>query len=87
MVLLCFIDFNRLHSPDLMVLLCFRLNFIVGPRPIFGYFMISYGLVLFSYGFAMFPVDVNRRPSPELRLSYDFFWFSMVFLWFFYVSG
>ena len=69
-----------------MVLLCFRLNLILGPRPIFGYLMICYGFVLFSYGFAMFPVDLNRRPSPDLRLSYGFLWFCMVFLWFCIVS-
>ena len=83
------LDFNRRPSPDLrlsydclwfcivflMVLLCFRLILIVGPRPIFCYLMISQGFALFPYGFAMFPIDFNRWPSPDLRLSYDFLWF------------
>ena len=54
-----------------MVLLCFWLILIIGSRPIFGYLSISYGFVLFSNGFAML-YDLNRRPSPDLRLSYDF---------------
>ena len=65
-----------------MVLLCFRLILIVGPRPIFGHLMISYGLVWFCYGFGMFPVDFNHRPSPDLRLSYHFPWICMVSLGF-----
>ena len=48
---------------------------IVGPRPIFGYLMIPSGFVCFSYGFVMFLVDFNRRPSPDLWLSYDFLLF------------
>ena len=62
-----------------MVLQCFRLILIVGPRPILGYLMISYGFHQCCYSFAMFPVDLNRRPSPDLRSSYDFQWFPMVF--------
>ena len=62
-----------------MVLQCFRLICIAGPRPIFGYLMLSVGFVWFSFGFAMFPVDLNRRSSPDLRLSDDFLWFSIGF--------
>ena len=90
------VDFNRRSSPDLrlsyvflwfsigflMGLLYFWLILIVGPRSIFGYLMISYGFVLFSDGFAILAVDFNRRPSHDLRLSYVFLWFSIVFLWF-----
>ena len=79
------VEFDRRPSPDLRLsydflsfsygfaifLLCFRLILIAGPRPIFGYLMIPYGFVWFSYGFAMFLVDFNRRPSPDLWLSYD----------------
>ena len=41
--------------------------------------MIYCGYVWFSIGFAMFLVNFNRRPSPDLLLSYDFPWFCMVF--------
>ena len=66
---------------------CFRLILIVGPRPSFRYLMFCYdGLVWFSHGFAMFPIDFNCRPSPDLGyLSYDFLWFCMVCQWFCYV--
>ena len=33
----------------------------------------------FSYVFDLFPVDFNRRPSPDPRFSYDFLWFSIGF--------
>ena len=71
-----------------MVLLCFWLIFIVGPRPIFGYLLVSYGFrMVFIFLFRMFPVDFNRRPSPDLQLSYDFLRFCMVFSWFYYAAG
>ena len=54
--------------------------------PSFGYLMISCGFVWFSYGFGMFPVDFNRRASPDLRLSYDLRWLCIVSLLFRYVS-
>ena len=31
----------------------------------------------FPYDFAMIPVDLNRRPSPDPGLSYVFLWFCM----------
>ena len=43
---------------------------IVGPHPILGDLMIAYGFALFSNAFAMFLIDFNRRPSPDLLLSY-----------------
>ena len=107
-------------------LLCCWLILIVGPRPIFNYYMVLHGfaivfvwfcivflwfcyvsnwfyssalarssvilwfrmaLIYCSYGFAMLPVDFNRRPSPDLQLSYDFIFNCIVFLWVCYVSG
>ena len=62
-----------------IVLLCFSLILIVGPHPIFGHLMISYGLVWFSYRFALFRVDFNRRLLPDFRLSFDFPLFAFVF--------
>ena len=47
--------------------------------------MIFYVFVWFSYSFGVFLVDFNRRPLPDLWLSYDFLWFysfPMVFLCF-----
>ena len=61
-----------------MVLLCFRLISIVGPRPIFNYLMISYGVVWFSYVFGMYPVDFSRRPFGSL-IFIVFHWFSYGF--------
>ena len=104
MILLCFrlilivgprpisgyLMFSHVFYDFPMVLLCFPLILIVGPRPIFG---LSYAFRLFSIGFAMFLVDLDRRPLPDLgffhdflmillcfRLSYDFLWFCIVFL-------
>ena len=88
------VDFNRRTSPDLrlcydfiwfsigfpLVLLCFRLILIVGPRPIFVYLLISDRFPLVFLCFAMFLVDFNRRPSPDQPLSYDFLWFWIGFL-------
>ena len=86
------IDFNRRplarSSVNLwfhgfpLVLLCFWLILIVGPRPIFAYFMIFHGSVWCSYGLAIFPVDCNRLPSPDLRLSHYFPLFYHGFLMF-----
>ena len=62
-----------------MLLVFFCLILIVEPRPVFGYLTITYGFVWFSLVFVrMFLVGFNRRPSPELVLSYDFLWFGMV---------
>ena len=69
-----------------LVLLCLGLILVLGPRPIFGDLMISYGFVWFSFGFAMFSINFNRRSSHDLRLSIDFPWFCMVSLWFYYFS-
>ena len=71
-----------------MILLRFLLILVDSPRPIFGYLIISYVFVLFSYGFDTFPVDFNRRPSPPI-LGYLMFsyCFPMVFLYVWYVSG
>ena len=94
------IDFNSWPSPDQrlsydfpwfpigfpMVLLCFWLILIVVPHPIFGSLMISYGFPMVFLWFCYVPVEFNRRPSPDLRLSYGFLWFCMVFQWFVYVS-
>ena len=45
--------------------------------------MISYGFFhWFSFGFDMLPVDFDRRPSPDLWLSYDSPWFCYVFAMF-----
>ena len=41
----------------------------------------------FSFVFDMFPVDFNRRPLPDLRLSYDFLPFSYGFPMLCYVSN
>ena len=65
-----------------IVLICLWLFLIVGPRPIFGYLMISHGFVLFSNSFVMLQVDLNHRPLPDLRLSYNFLWCCLVFLCF-----
>ena len=68
------IDLKRRPSPDLrsfydfLVMLWFccgllyiLLILIVGPRPIFGYLIISSGLICF----AMFSIYLNGRPSPN----------------------
>ena len=70
-----------------MILLCFWFILIIGPRPIFGNLMLSCGFEWFSIAFAMFLVDSNRRPSPDLRLPYDFLCIWIVSLWLCYVSG
>ena len=81
-------DFNRRLSPDLRlsndfpwfcIVLCFQLILIVGPRPIFGHLMVSYGSALFTDGCGMFLNEFNRRPSPDLRylmMSHGFVLFS-----------
>ena len=94
------VDFNRRPSPDLrlsygcmvlygfpMGLPCFWLILIVGTRTISSYHIISYGLVWFSYGLVFWGADFNRRPSPDLLLSYDFLWCCTVVLWFCNVFG
>ena len=65
----------------------FLVDLITGARPIFGYFMISYVFALLSGGFAMFLLDLNRRPSPDLRLSYDSYGFVWLSYGFAYVFG
>ena len=67
-----FYDFISFSDGFIMVLLCFHSISIVCPRPIFGYLMISHGFPLNFYGFAVFLVNCNRWPSPDLRLSYVF---------------
>ena len=57
---------------------CCWLILIVGPRPIFSYLMIS----KFLFVWIMFLIDLNRRPSPDVQISYDFPWFCYVFGWF-----
>ena len=63
-----------------MVLQCFGFVLILCPRGVFGFLWFSYGVVLLSYGFAMFSIDFNCLPSLNLWCShcflYGFQWFS-----------
>ena len=52
-----------------LVLRCFWMILIVGSHPILGDLMMAYGFALFSNAFAMFLIDLNRQPSPDLQLS------------------
>ena len=95
------VDFNRRPLPDPqlsydfpcfsigfpMVLLCFRLILIVGPRPILGHLMMPMVFHWFPYGLICFRLILIVGPRPifgYLMISYGFL---MVFLWFCYDSG
>ena len=63
------------------LLMFFFIFIIVGPRPIFGYLVISNSFALFSDGFTICSIELYRRPSPDrgyLLISYDFVLFSHV---------
>ena len=66
-----------------MFLTCFWSSALARSSVILWFALVSFGFLLFR--FAMFLVNFNSQPSPDLILSYGFLWFCKVSICFCFV--